>query len=89
MKIFDANHLLEVVSSGLSKFELLINSSIKLSGLTRVPSTLPPVLVSSVAFFRLSSAAFPRSKEPVSLRPPEPLLAFLVKKKKEIADKSR
>ena len=51
-------------------------SSIKLSGFTLVTSTRPCGAPSSVAFLRLSIAAFARSKDPVSLNP-DPELGFL------------
>lgn len=51
-------------------------SSMRLSGFTRVTSTRACGAPSSDAFLRLSSAAFARSSDPVSLNP-DPELGFL------------
>lgn len=69
----NAMHLLSADSSSWSSFVFFSSSSIRESGLTRVPSTRPETVgpVSSMPFFRRSAAAFMRSSEPVSLIEPE------------------
>lgn len=74
------NILSELSRSVCSKFVALISSSIRESGFGLVTSTLHKIEfpVPSSAFFLRSSAAFARSRDPVSLRP-EPLEGFLRK----------
>ena len=76
------NVLSELSRSVCSKFVALISSSIRESGFGLVTSTLHNIgfPVPSSAFFLRSSAAFARSRDPVSLRP-EPPEGFLRKRR--------